>query len=969
MGSEKDDKSAGSVKFDLGFDLGNLKEQLATALSFASKNASGTMKQTQSAYQSAANAMGKTSKALVKESTDAANIINQRIKSKTDELVKQGISESEALDRAMKSVAASMAAVYKKQGMSQSDAFKKAWSEIERTSATKSAKVKKHIKGMGTQSKSTAGQMSSSFGSAFQKIASMAATAFSVRSMLNFAKSCLDLGSDLTEVQNVVDTTFGSMAESVNTFAKSAMDTYGMSETVAKKYMGTFGAMSKAMGMSIQQSYEMSEAVTSLTGDVASFFNLSTDEAYTKLKSIWTGETETLKDLGVVMTQTALDQYAMNNGFGKTTKNMTEQEKLMLRYRYVMSSLSDASGDFAKTSKTWANQTRVLSLRFDALKASIGQGLINVLTPVLVMINNLLAGLQKLADGFAKLTSIFTGKQEGSGGILGIASAADAASENISNMGSSATGAAKEAKRAIAGFDKLNVISSDSSSSGGGGSSTSGLNTGIDDSAIDKQGEKLTVFERFSQRLHEGFSSSFQKIGDSAKSVGNTIRTNLSGGFQQFVEEDGPRVQEKTDEIFTHAVNMSNSVGDFSEAFADVFTIFESPEAQNITGNLFSIFSDSFLNITLLITKFGDDIIDMLTSPFVENKDVIKECLSEMLGPLSEISDKVKQFVQDAWDSVQNAYDTYISPAFEKVKELWTKYLGSDDFKSHMANMKDSLDRINNALQPIFDVALKLFSFITGNQMASMGNGIQVFGQIGLKVFQGIISAVDKALENFSNMVQFISLLCSGDWKNAMGRMGEAASQAVTSIKNVFSNIPNWFKNVFSDAWSKVQQVFSKGGQMFAGIQEGITSTFKRIVNNLISGLNTIIRIPFNNINNMLNKIRNIKILGNTPFSNLWSQNPIAVPSIPYLAKGGIVNQPTLAMVGESGKEAVMPLEKNTDWIDKLADKIANKIGSGGREKITVNVILEGDAAGIFRVVKAEADNYTKTTGNPAFEI
>lgn len=968
MGTGKDDKSAGMVKFDLGFDLGNLKEQLATALSFASKNASGTMKQTQSAYQSAANAMGKTSKALVKESTDAANIINQRIKSKTDEFVKRGISESEALDKAMKSVAASMAAVYKKQGMSQSDAFKKAWSEIERTSAVKSAKVKKHIKGVGTQSKSTAGLMSTSFGSAFQKIASMAAAAFSVRAVLNFTKSCLDLGSDLTEVQNVVDTTFGSMAESVNVFAQSAMETYGMSETVAKKYMGTFGAMSKAMGMSIQQSYEMSEAVTGLTGDVASFFNLSTDEAYTKLKSIWTGETETLKDLGVVMTQTALDQYAMNNGFGKTIKNMTEQEKLMLRYRYVMSNLSDASGDFAKTSKTWANQTRILSLRFDALKASIGQGLINIFTPILVMINNLLAGIQKLADGFAKLTSIFTGKQAASGGISGIAGAAGIASENISNMGSAAAGAAKEAKRVLAGFDKLNVISSDSSSGGGGGGGGSATLPDIS-TGIGEENKELTTFEKFAERIREGFSGSFQKIRDSAISMGNTIRTNLSGGFRQFVEEDGDRAIQKADEIFSHTVGIADSIGNFSEAFANVFQIFESPEAQNITGNLFSIFSDNFLNITLLASKFGDDIIDMLTSPFVENADVIKEGLAEMLGPLSEISDKVKQFVQDTWDTVQNAYDKYISPAFEKVKELWTKYLGSDDFKSHMSSMKDSLDRINTALQPIFDVASKLFSFITGSQMASMGNGIQVFGQIGLFVFQGIVSAIDKALENFSNMVQFISSLCSGDWKNAMGRMGEAASQAVTNIKNVFSNIPNWFKNTFSDAWSKVQQVFSKGGQVFVGIQDGITSTFRKIVNNLVSGLNTIIRIPFRNINNMLNKIRSINILGNAPFSNLWPQNPIAVPSIPYLAKGGIINQPTLAMVGESGKEAVMPLENNTDWIDKLADKISSKVGSGSREKITVNVVLEGDAAGIFRVVKVEADNYTKTTGNPAFAI
>ena len=165
------------------------------------------------------------------------------------------------------------------------------------------------------------------------------------------------------------------MSSGINSFAQTAITQFGLSETAAKKYAGTFGAMSKAMGLSESAAYEMSTAVTGLTGDVASFFNLSADEAYTKLKSIWTGETETLKDLGVVMTQTALDNYALNNGFGKTTKNMTEQEKLMLRYRYVMSSLSDAQGDFARTQDSWANQTRVLSLRFESLKATLGQAL------------------------------------------------------------------------------------------------------------------------------------------------------------------------------------------------------------------------------------------------------------------------------------------------------------------------------------------------------------------------------------------------------------------------------------------------------------------------------------------------------------------------------------------------------------------------------------------------------------------
>ena len=133
---------------------------------------------------------------------------------------------------------------------------------------------------------------------------------------------------------------------------KMQLNSFGLGQTVTKKYMGTFGAMSKAFGFAEKDAYEMSKTLTGLAGDVASFYNLSSDEAYTKLKSVFTGETETLKDLGVVMTQNALDQYALANGYGKTTAKMSEQEKVALRYKFVTDQLSLASGDFVRTQES-----------------------------------------------------------------------------------------------------------------------------------------------------------------------------------------------------------------------------------------------------------------------------------------------------------------------------------------------------------------------------------------------------------------------------------------------------------------------------------------------------------------------------------------------------------------------------------------------------------------------------------------
>ena len=257
--------------------------------------------------------------------------------------------------------------------------------------------------------------------STFSKIAELAsnlsgviAGAFSVRAIVSFGKEAMDLGSDLQEVQNVVDVTFTTMNEKVNEFAENAARTAGLSETMAKQYTGTFGAMADAFGFTEDEAFDMATALTQLSGDVASFYNLSQDEAYTKLKSVFTGETESLKDLGVVMTQTALDSYALANGFGKVTSDMDEQEKVALRYQFVMDQLSNASGDFMRTQDSWANQTKVLALQFDSLKASIGEGLIAVLTPAIQKVNEFVPVILEMADKFSEATkALFSGGDAG----------------------------------------------------------------------------------------------------------------------------------------------------------------------------------------------------------------------------------------------------------------------------------------------------------------------------------------------------------------------------------------------------------------------------------------------------------------------------------------------------------------------------------------------------------------------------
>ena len=192
---------------------------------------------------------------------------------------------------------------------------------------TQIAQVQNKVDNMTNRVNSSLNKMSGTF----NRIGKMVASVFAIKAVTDFTKSCLDLGSDLQEVQNVVDVTFGSMSDKVNEFAQNAWKTIGLSETMAKQYMGNFGAMAKSMGFTVDSAEEMAETLTNLSGDVASFYNITQDEAYTKLKSVFTGETETLKELGVVMTQENLDQYALANGYGKTTSAMNQQEKVALR--------------------------------------------------------------------------------------------------------------------------------------------------------------------------------------------------------------------------------------------------------------------------------------------------------------------------------------------------------------------------------------------------------------------------------------------------------------------------------------------------------------------------------------------------------------------------------------------------------------------------------------------------------------
>lgn len=184
------------------------------------------------------------------------------------------------------------------------------------------------------------------------------------------------LASDLTEVQNVVDVTFGKNADTINTWAKNAATSFGLSELQAKKFNGTMGAMLKSMGLSDDAVLDMSTSMTGLAGDFASFYNLRIEEAFQKIRSGISGETEPLKELGINMSVANLEAYALSQGIDKSYDSMTQAEQAALRYNYLMSVSADAQGDFARTNDSLANQLRIAQLEVQNLGGAIGMSLL-----------------------------------------------------------------------------------------------------------------------------------------------------------------------------------------------------------------------------------------------------------------------------------------------------------------------------------------------------------------------------------------------------------------------------------------------------------------------------------------------------------------------------------------------------------------------------------------------------------------
>lgn len=823
--------------------------------------------------------------------------------SSSNEKIKAILSDTE---KTAKSKAASIAAVYRNEGDSAEEAFRKAWSHIERDSAESSGKVKKHFFGMRSSAKNTASKIEKDFGKSFNTVSSLAkktgailASAFAVKKIVDFGKSCLELGSDLSEVQNVVDVTFPSMTAQVDKFAKSAAQSFGLSETMAKKFTSMFGTMARQFGFSEQAAYDMGTTLAGLAGDVASFYNMTQDEAYTKLKAVFSGETEVLKDIGIVMTQTALDAYAMANGFGKTTQQMSEAEKVALRYAFVQNQLTAATGDFARTSDSWANQVRIMKLQMDSLKATLGQGLINLFTPVIKVINTVLGKLSTLANGFKSFTELITGKKSQSGKtaapVAELGSVASVASESLDNSANAADGLSKATKgvgnsakkaakemRALMGFDQINRLDDTSLDDTGDTSSPStGGSSGIGGSAVDfgslAQGE--TVIDQVDSKFTKMFQNivkwtkpatdALKKLWNEGLSrLGNFVWGSLKDFYKDFLVPVGKWVMGKGLPDFVNTLNNGLMKVDFGKIRSSLRKLWKalSPFAINVGEGLLWFWENALIPLGTwtaneVVPRFLDTLrigIDALNKIIEALQPLFQWFWDKVLLPITQWTGGV--FLQ-VWDGINGALQKFSDWCIEHIPTI-------DGVKNAFAGMHEWLAKNETILQ-LVAVAIGTFTAALGlNALASNAASIAMGGtSIAIGVYNGITAIATTATSVFGAVIGFLTspitlvvaaiggLIAAGVllYKN-WDTISKKAIEIWTSIKDFFARTWENIKRTATNVWTRITSVLSSTWERIKSTASRLFGNIKTTISNIWDNLKTTAKTTWEKIKDFISE-------------------------------------------------------------------------------------------------------------------
>lgn len=860
----------------------------------------------------------------------------------------------------LKSQAAKRAAIYRKEGMSQSEAMKKAWSEIERTAKETNSKISSNSKKTSTKIQNNIGTSLGVISNSLKNLAGAVGIAFGIGALVKFGKEALNIASDLQEVENVVNVSFGNMKEMVEDFADTALEKFGMTELQAKKTASTYMAMNKGMGLNGEKAAQMAIDAAGRTGDIASFFNKTQEEADTMMKSIWTGETESLKQIGVVMTENNLNMFAMQKGLGKTTQQMTQQEQVMLRYQYVMEQTSLAAGDFERTSDSWANQTRVLTGRWKEFLGIMGTGLIQMLTPAVKFLNSLMDSLIKFANIFSEVTAKIFGKQELSQGA-GSASGAISDAASSANDYAEATDKAKKANEGfLTGLDNITKMS-DSSAGGSTFPSQGGSNVSIPELSGEVGGDVqlspslqqvIDTISSFVDKLKrdvEPVKKSLQNLASALEPMQDFVFTSLFDFYDRFLKPVGEWVLGEGLPKFIDAT--ANGLGniDWERINASLQTLWDklAPFSVSVGDGLLWFYEE-------VLVPLGTWVLNNAVPTFLD-------LLSGALSILKPVLDIAKEALQWLWED-------FLQPI-----ALWTGGVVA----SVLQDIADGLTKIGSWIEEhkegIIDF-LTVFSSILAALAIKWGisTAAASAGTIAMGAWNAIVAIGTAATTAFGAVMSFITspinlvviaigaligiiILCVKHWDEIKA----AASKAWEWIKETWNKAADWFN----------ETVVLPIQKFFSGLWEGIKNSFitafnfikdalKGYVNGWIFILESFINFFIKGINSLLGMLNKINItapdwlpiVGGKTFG--FNIKSIPTISIPRLATGAVIppNAEFAAILGDQKKG------RNLEAPEGLIRQIVKEESGSG--DITVIVQMpDGEEKEVFSTKKINKKN------------
>lgn len=521
------------------------------------------------------------------------------------------------------------------------------------------------------------------------KIKGLAATiglAFGVKELIDFGKRSIDAASDLAEAQNVVDTAFGTMSWKMEQFAATALETYGISELTAKNMGSTYMAMAKGMGVATDAASDMAVTLTGRLSDIMSFYNKTQSEVDTIGRALITGETEPLKAIGVVMTQTNLSAYEMAQGFAKTYDEMSSNEQLLVRYKYFLEQTSLAQGDFAKTSEGWANQTRLLSERLNEFTTNLGGVIMNVLTPALQFANEAVTFLNDL---------FFGGKTEEE---TTAAKNAESVTDEITAVGTAADKSKKKINNLLSGFDELHIISgakSEDEESFDAGIDTSnllGVNLDADTSTAKKAAQKYRdiineIYLAFKRHpLTKTIEGIIKDIGKFFGFIKGSKDISAGDIVDTLMDILGAIIAYKT---ITGTVG---GVKAFSGAFGSLIGLITAhPVIAAVAG---------ITALTIGIIALNDEMKRQEIASHFGDISISLEEIDELTSPIKGDVDELVGAFQDNDTRIKTARDNFIE--LSKAIESTTDALGQDD-GSGLDKFIEQVDEYVNAALDLTD--------------------------------------------------------------------------------------------------------------------------------------------------------------------------------------------------------------------------------------------------------------------------